>query len=49
MLKALTAALGFALVAHSPTLTAAIIPAAVVFVAGQGALLVHLARRGSTR
>jgi hypothetical protein len=45
VLKALAASLGFAYVAHSPTLTACIIPAAVAFAAASAAYTVHALRR----
>lgn len=45
MIRALAASLGFAYVAHSPTLSSLIIPAAVAFVAAQAAYIVHAVRR----
>lgn len=48
MIRALAAAAGLLTVAHSPTLTACLIPAAVAFAATQTALAVHLIRRGRT-
>lgn len=48
MIRALAAAAGLLIVAHSPTLSGLIIPAAVAFAATQTALAVHLIRRGRT-
>ena len=45
MIRALTAALGFAYVAHSPTLTSLIIPAAAAFAAATVTYAAHALRR----
>lgn len=45
MIRALTASLGFAYVAHSPTLTGLIIPAAVAFAAATTTYAAHALRR----
>lgn len=45
MIRALAASLGFAYVAHSPTLSSLIIPAAVAFAAAPAAYAVHALRR----
>lgn len=45
MLKALTASVGFAYVAHSPALSTLIIPAAAAFAAATTAYAVHALRR----
>jgi hypothetical protein len=44
VIRALAASIGLATVAHSPALTACIIPAAALFAAAQVALAVHLIR-----
>lgn len=48
MTRALAAAASLLTVAHSPALTACIIPAAALFAGAQAALAVHLIRRGRT-
>ena len=45
MIRALAGSLGFAYVAHSPTLTGLIIPAAVAFATAATAYTVHALRR----
>lgn len=45
MIRALAAAAGFVYVAHSPTLTAAILPTAVTIVAAELLWVVRTARR----
>lgn len=45
MIRALSAALGFATVTHSPTLTALIIPAAAAFAAATVGYAAHALRR----
>ncbi len=45
MIRALSTALGFAYVAHSPTLTSLIIPAAAAFAAVTVTYAVHALRR----
>jgi hypothetical protein len=45
VIRALTASLGFAYAAHSPTLTSLIIPAAAAFAAATTAYTVHALRR----
>ena len=45
MIRALAGSLGFAYVAHSPTLTGLIIPAAAAFAAATATYAVHALRR----
>lgn len=46
MIRALVASLGFAYIAHSPTLTSLIIPAAAAFATATATYTVHALRRG---
>ena len=45
MIRALAASLGFAYIAHSPTLSGLLIPAAAAFAAATTAYTVHALRR----
>lgn len=49
MLKALTASLGFAYVAHSPLLSSLLLPAAGAVVAAEAGYLIRLMRRRKVR
>lgn len=48
-MKALSAALGFAYVAHSPTLSAVLLPAIGAVVAAEAAYVLKSLRRGKAR
>jgi len=45
MLKSLAASLGFAYAAHSPILSAAMLPTVAIVVAAEAAYIVHALRR----
>lgn len=49
MLKALTAALGFAYTAHTPALTAALLPTVAIVVAAEALYVAHRLRRTKVR
>lgn len=49
MLKALAASLGFAAVAHSPALSAWLLPTVGTVVAAEAAYVIHLMRRKKVR